>query len=678
MSRVNAPQMSDQRTAGGPGHTTRSRRRIALIAAVALLLVVALWLGVTGYRLWRVASALRADLTAAQMLAAGGVENLDARRAADLLHATHADLEELQSAAGPFLWLCPYLGWVPRYGPLIRVAPELLEIAVGLTAAGSEIAGEAIPLLEGAGGEDAPGAAAAPAEAIDTLVRVRPQLLAARSAVDRTEDLLQGLRERDLGPRVEGWIGRLDRYLPLLGEGTRGALLLPDLLGASGPRSYLILIQNEDELRPTGGFISAVARVKVAGGRIMDVQVEDSYAVDDFSQPYPDPPAPLREIMMLDLWVLRDSNWSPDFPTSAQAAADIHAISRDFEPDGVIAVDQQAIRILVAALGPLEVEGFDEPVTGDTVIELARRAWEPEDEQGGDWWLHRKDFMATTLDAAVRRMGGDISREMLISLARAGLQALRQKHLLIYLAEAEGAGLAEDLGWDGAMAQVPRDLQVPRDYLMVVDANVGYNKVNATIQQRIAYTVDLSERSRPRGTLTVTHTNPAPAADAPCNHEPRYDRAYAAMTQRCYWDYLRVYAPLGTQLLDATPHAISGAELLSGKASPARVTTGPTAHGHEVFSTLLLVHRQETLETRFETQLPADVLLASSGGFAYSLRVQKQPGTRAVPLHVRILLPPGSQLVRSEPHPRWVSGRELAYDLRLDTDVVLTVLFESE
>ena len=124
------------------------------------------------------------------------------------------------------------------------------------------------------------------------------------------------------------------------------------------------------------------------------------------SQPYPAPPAPLLEYMLSELWLFRDSNWSPNVPTSAQTAIDLYAISRDVQPAGVIALDQQAVRLLIEALGPLHVEGYSEPITGQNVIHMARQAWNPGDQPSDDWWPHRKDFMFLVLAGVARRRLG--------------------------------------------------------------------------------------------------------------------------------------------------------------------------------------------------------------------------------------------------------------------------------
>jgi hypothetical protein len=651
----------------GKRRALSGRKRLIVTLCVVLLLGGGAWIGLAASRLWTAASRIQADLAALESLVASDVQALDFERAIDLLHTTRADLETLQSAARPFLWMAPYLSWLPRYGPDIQAAPLLLEMALNLTAAGEEVVEPLAPLLSQVADQEQPGGKSLVQEATATLQAARPQLTVALSVIQEAQSAREGLSAAELSPRVQGWVARLDRYLPLLERGVQGVLLLPELLGADGRRTYLVLVQNEDELRPTGGFISGVAQVAIERGELLEIRFEDSYAVDDFSNPYPDPPAPLLEYMLSELWLFRDSNWSPDFPTSARAAISLYTISRDVEVNGVVMTNQQAIRRLVGALAPLQVEGYAEPITEENLIQIARRSWEPGDEITAEWWEHRKDFMVALLNALVYRVEDGLDRTELIRLAQAALGALEEKHLLVYLEDQEAAALVAELGWDGAL------IRSPGDYLMVVDANMGFNKVNAVVQESLEYVVNLSDPAHPRATLTIHHWHPLAHGENPCRHEPRYDSTYEQMMARCYWDYLRVYVPLGTQLLDATLHPVSGLELLSGQPSEGQVTVGPPEQEHDVLATFLLLRPSEALETRFEYTLPQRVLQARQGRAEYTLVAQKQPGTHATPLRVRVLLPAGMKVEASEPEPTLMTGSEVEYALTLKTDRLLRV-----
>jgi hypothetical protein len=644
----------------------RRRRTDPIRRGVLILLViVAGWLAVGLYRVGRTAAAVRADVTSAVAVVEGGIQNADPREVASLLDTTHEDLRALQSAARPLLWIAPHMGWVPRYGPTIQAAPVLLDIGVDLTAAGNAAIDPLMPLFENAG-EDTRSSPSFVSEATATLTRARPSFQEALAAILEAQSARETLDAEALAPRLHPWMARLDRYLPLVEQVVRAALLAPDLLGAEEPCTYLLLVQNEDELRPTGGFISGVSRVRLADGQIEITPFQDSYAIDDFSQPYPEPPEPLKAFMAADLWVFRDSNWSPDFPTSARKAIELYSISRDVEIDGVIALDQQAISLLLGPLGPLQVEGADQTVTGQNVLRVAREAWARGQAGGSDWWRHRKDIMGSVLDAAMEQLQMGMDRQQMVGLTYAALEALREKHALIYLEDPAAANVLGDLGWDGALADRPGD------YLMVVNFNMGFNKVNAAVEESLDYAVDLTDPTGPRAMLTVRHRHPVAGWRGPCSQEPRYGATYEDMVRRCYYDYVRVYVPTGAELLHGTPHPVPGSILLSGERQRGQVDAYRGEEGKTVFATFLVLRPGESLETTFDYALPEAILeRGEDNGWRYRLTLQKQPGTDARPATVRLRIPAGAEVITADPRPGERHQGLLVYSVELRTDLRL-------
>jgi len=611
-------------------------------------------------------AAAREDLSLWTALADGTGPDLDASGLVRSLYSLHNDLERLQQEAAPFLWMAARLKWVPRYGADLGALPVLLDTACTATAVAQQTATPLLPVL--VQHETAPGSSADTAvDLLLALAEIRPQLEEDLAAIQGTRKAYQGIARDQLSPRMQRWSAQLDRALRAIEFAVVGGLVTPDLLAVDGDRTYLVLIQNEDELRATGGFISAVARVSVVQGIPVAVQFEDSYAVDDFSQPYPDPPEPLLEYMLSELWLFRDSNWEPDFRLSAQKAIELYGISRPGDVDGVIALDQQAIVSLVEAIGPLSVPGIPEPVSGSNVIQVSREAWNPGSDPAGDWWAHRKDVMEAVLQAAVARFAQGVVREDAMALAGALLRSLEERHVLIYVLDEQTAAVLNQAHWDGGI------LPAEQDYLLVIDTNMGFNKANALVEERIEYTVDLRDLTAPRAVLTVRHHHTSEKDLDHCVHSPRYDETYEQMMERCYWDYLRVYAPLGTELLVASAHEVSGEDLLSGRSSPGTVRHETASFGREVFATLLLLRPGERLGTRFEWVLPDQVLRREGNDVVYELVAQKQPGTDAILLHVQVLLPEELTWQTSDPQPTAADDVQVLWELDLATDRYLSL-----
>ncbi|MCD6225716.1 DUF4012 domain-containing protein, partial [bacterium] len=126
----------------------------------------------------------------------------------------------------------------------------------------------------------------------------------------------------------KGWAKKITSKEKLLAEqqevlekGLKIAPFLDWLTGREQPRRFLVLLQNNMELRPTGGFIGSLAVLQFTDGQLIDFKVNDVYQADGQLKGHVEPPAPIKNILGEGGWYLRDSNWSPDFPVSAQRAA---------------------------------------------------------------------------------------------------------------------------------------------------------------------------------------------------------------------------------------------------------------------------------------------------------------------------------------------------------------------
>jgi hypothetical protein len=646
-------------------------RRLVVLGA---LLVVLVWGGCKAWRLYRLARSLQGRLYELQAMNDDQAE-LDLGAAGDNLRGAHADLRALRDEVKLFLPLTRLLGWAPRFGGDLRAAPELLDMAVSLTEAGT-IAYEGVePLLALVEGHETEGEPLA--LVVQTLEDARPNFEAAQERLARAKDLRARVDDAALSDYTASLLERLDRYLPLVETGLSGGQLLPDLLGASGQRTYLILAQNDDEMRATGGFITAMGVLTLDGGQVGDVAFQDSYSVDDFSYPYPFAPEPFWRYMRLQPWVFRDANWSPDFPTSAHKALELYRISRELQVDGILAVNQQALRAIVEALEPIKVEDWPEAVTGDNVIALIRMAWSPDEaeaEQGlRKWWGRRKNFIGDLVAAMRAKVEGSPGDVDWLALARAALQVLDERHLLVWLADSgsPAADLLAERGWDGAMRPAEGD------YLQVVDSNMGYNKVNARIQPSLNYRVQIEADGTARATLTVRHVNSS-QGDAPCDPLVTYRADYEELTNRCYWNYLRVYAPSGSQLQDATVHPVAASVLISGEAQPGEAEILPDEQGKAAWASFFVLPQGEETKTRFVYRLPQGTLERVGEGWRYRLLAQKQSGSRAVPLRVELVLPPGASLASAQPAARQPEPARLVFNTTLTTDQEFEVVFNVE
>jgi len=640
-----------------------------------LALLGAVLLAVWGVRLARTGLSLRAHLAQAQALA-DAPETVDPTTACSLMQEMRDDVVALRRQAGFLARWAPALGgWLPKVGGDLRAAPHLLTLADGLTEAGALACETLEPILVAFGGTNSVSDGLSLERAARLLVEAQPTLEQALAAVKQAQQAWAQIDVESLSAWTTKKTALLERGLPLVQAGLEIAAVAPDLLGMDEPRTYLILAQNEDELRPTGGFISGAGRLTLDSGQITELSFLDAYSVDDYThKPYPEPPKPLLDYMGSELWMFRDANWSPDFPTSARQAAYLYEYGQDVPVDGVIALDQRAVELLMAGFGEVYMPGGIEPVTADNVHQFMRAAWNP-GEAGvtAEWVFSRKEFMGQLATTLRDRIENDPASVDWVQVALALYRALTGRHLLIFVDDAEVAGALARGGWDGALRESAGD------YLMIVDANLGFNKVNPLISENVDYRVVLHTDGTAAAELTLTYAHQGQEQGVRCQHQPPYigDLDYEAIMQRCYYDYLRVYVPAGSVLRAALPHPTPGEYLLRGEPDDGQAATLSDEANKTVFAQFFVVEYGQTLTARFEYDLPR-VSRLDEGRWHYTLWIQKQPGTGSTPLSLTIALPPGSQLLTAVPLPRAIGEETLTFNLSLDADVAMEVAYEYE
>jgi hypothetical protein len=647
----------------------RRKRRWPVIAALLLGLGLILWPGL----LLRDGLAVRADVLALQDYATALPQpltpaDLDLAWLQRRVTALDENLSALRSHAGPLFIFAPALGWLPEIGGDVQAAPALLDMALELAHLGRRAASALAPHWPP---ETMNGRLSLPATA-RLLQVLQPAMASWPEHLDRAQAARQRVDSARLSPRLSALLERYDAAYPLAHTGLELMQVAPQLLGADRPRTYLLLFQNEDELRATGGFLSAAGRVTIDAGQIISLTVEDSYAIDDFTTPYPDAPAAMRDYMGIELWVFRDSNWSPDFPAAARQAISLYTQTRGGTIDGVIALDQQVVEALVDGLGPLTIDG-QTVANAQAMRAYMRKAWAPLDQStAAEWAAQRKDFISRAIKTLLDRLlnGGDVNWQ---TLAQALNRVALSRDLLITLTDPQLNEPLHTARLDGAL----RD--DASDYVMVVDTNMGFNKASVAMQQAMQYTVTLAVDRAPQAELTIAYTNTNSLAPGCAHRLLNYDLniTYEQLVQQCYWLYRRVLAPPGAELNAAARHPTEPGELIRGLVSDG-ATRVTEEDGKTVFGTLLIVPRGQRMDSRLSYTLPDSIAQAQDDQLRYHLVWQKQPGAAAWPVSVTVLFPEGMSLLEAQPQPSSATANSAVFQFDLDTDHEVLLLLQKK
>ena len=375
---------------------------------------------------------------------------------------------------------------------------------------------------------------------------------------------------------------------------------MPSLLGESEDKRYLILFQNDKELRPTGGFITAYAIFRVEKGVIHIERSDDIYVLDDSISGKPEAPEALQKYLKVSRLNLRDSNISPDFVESMKIFNSLYnKASQKVDVDGIIALDTDVLVKTIKILDDeVQAGGYTFNTQNDKRCDCPQVIYELENN------ISRPvNYIKTDRKSIIGELLNNIMTKALSSspkiywgpLFQAFLAEAQQKHVLFYLYDEEAQKGIESLNAAG------RIKDFDGDYLHINESNLSGAKVNIFMQQTVdvAYDIKGDEITK---TLTINYKNPYPASD--CNLE----RGGLCLNAE-YRDWIRIYVP-------------KGSELVSSEGATAALTTGDDL-GKTVFEGLMTVRPQGVATLKVVYKLPKSIADKSP----LEALIQKQPGT---------------------------------------------------
>lgn len=409
--------------------------------------------------------------------------------------------------------------------------------------------------------------------------------------------------------------GKIDEVKNLVGEASLllGKLapmsqILPALAGYPNTSSYLVLFQNSDELRPTGGFLGTYGILQVESGDISRFETHDIYHMDMPVKDVVDviPPEPIR-MYLNPKWYMRDANWSPDWPTAAQKIEWFYNLENPLLPpkdqinnftgqfDGVIAITPALVTDLLDIVGPITIDGQE--YTASNFVDLLQYRVEKGYVQLGVSSWQRKEVI------------GQILKEMKIRLMNLPAQNWRTvmsvfdsnvaaKNILVYLHDPVLQSLAKEQGWTGEIKQTAGD------YLMIVDANLASLKTDAVMNRSVSYEVKETAAGL-NSKLVINYAH---------RGKPDWKTSY-------YQTYTRVYVPKGSRLIK-----------MDGCNSKVDIVD---EYGKTAFACQIIIPFNQVAAIALEYELPNSVkqTLAKDG---YSLYFQKQPGNQVSELAVDV------------------------------------------
>ena len=280
--------------------------------------------------------------------------------------------------------------------------------------------------------------------------------------------------------------------------------ILPTILGFREEKNYLFLFQNNEELRPTGGFIGSIGDAVVKNGKIENLTIQDVYELDGQLRNHIEPPYIVRRYLQPHLY-LRDSNFSLNFQESASMSAFLFNLETGKKPDAVIAIDLQVLKEILKLSGPIELPNYNVTVTSDTVSDFIQSTIKTNFFPGS---TQKRDILNSLFTQLLLKTTTD--SKFYIKIAKLIPDLLEQKNILISFSDnsIQKAFSANGYGGEYKDTRVGNTKTI-NDFLYINEANIGANKVNAHISREVTYEAMLEQgKVVSRTQLRLTNTSP--------------------------------------------------------------------------------------------------------------------------------------------------------------------------
>lgn len=554
-------------------------RRIVLWSTATFIVLGAIWIVATALIARREGQRVEADLRQVETFVAAG--NLaQARHAAADIPARANRAHFLTT--GPAWWIAAH---VPYFG-------KPLEIIRGTTEVGHEIGSRGVPtLLEVASSLD-PNQLRTSGKTLT----LQPIITAAPKLASAAHTLDQAIREIDRLP-TSSWLGSVDGPRLRLGQelhsiggyvdaASRAASVMPTMLGQDGPKRYFIGLQNEAEMRGTGGLPGAFAIVEADHGTIRFTHFGSDAELlpratgqliptglnfgAEYNSAY-GASAPTSFIV--------NSNLSPNFPYAGQIWARMWQKVSGQHIDGAVALDPAVLAGFLSVTGPVTLPDHATIDVASVVTLTERDQYSIFDNN-----IERKAFVVSVLKAVSTKLTSQ--RSGATALARLMSAAAKTQRLIVWSADPAIQAVLAQTSYAGAIPVTKSTFVGP------VLNNVAAGKLDFYLLRSVDY--HRSGCGSTRDVLvSITLRNQAPVTGLPPYVDTRLDKhAYTVHPgdNRTLLDY---YATAGSQLLSAT---------LNGDPTTAGVES---AFGHPIYRMELELPRGTTQTVVLHLQEPA-------------------------------------------------------------------------
>lgn len=459
---------------------------------------------------------------------------------------------------------------------------------------------------------------------------------------------------------------------------------LKDFLGLSMDKRYLLVFQNNSELRASGGFLGSYALVDLRDGKIRNLEVPAGGSYDleaglngkKFASPY-------ALHLVNPLWNFWDANWWPDWPKTANHLMWFYEQSGGPSVDGVISLTPTVVERMLEISGPIDMsEEYGLVINSENFWETVQKVVEyknllpthPDDLVGlpasssaisVDLPLSQdlennsnnkpKKIIGDLMARMLEILPSKLNRENLPEIISILEESVLEKQVMFYFKD-------ENLQKEASRYHLSAEMKdVEADYLMIVDTNIAGQKTDRVISKKVRLESEIVDDGQIVNTLTINREH--------------LGQKNAVLVGVRNVNWLRIYVPKGSVLLDAygfespdpeyfdkaDPDALILPELENEYFAKVDKRSGTLIYDEgdkTVFANWTMTDPGQNSEVVINYRLPYDFNVISQEEdvswlkkiyqllnpdealiSSYSLLWQKQPGAKAYDFELNIRLP---------------------------------------
>jgi len=301
--------------------------------------------------------------------------------------------------------------------------------------------------------------------------------------------------------------------------------LLKSVLGEDGKKRYLLVFQNSNEIRATGGFLGSYALVDIKDGNLIKSEVPGGGIYDLQGGFYKniEPPMPLK--LLTDKWEIQDANWFLDFKESAKKISSFfESASNGSTVDGVIAINSNILVDLLKLTGDISLEKYNVTLTQNNVVDEIQNIIKSNRLKTNK----PKEIIVDLFSVISEKLFNIDNSDILTSISLLN-KTIQEKNILAYFNDNSNQKIVENLEFDGGIANSNQD------YLSINYSNVGASKTSQIIERNVNQEIKILQTGEVISTLTINNKYPTDSIIKDRNV-----------------DYVRIYVPLGSELISTS------------------------------------------------------------------------------------------------------------------------------